>query len=329
MEPLNINVEEMAYIRSESEFGRARMKGFVEMVMGLVTGQNMHLLSFDEVVEKLRLKQAIYLGLQDIPIKNIVGSTGRYEDFTRQFLPRSGDRRDKERWRNIYTLAVTGKGFPPIDVYKIDQVYFVKDGNHRVSVARDLGWETMQAHVTELPSSISLDPDVKPDELLIKEECAYFLEKTHLDETRPDSRDRINFSVPGGYRRLLNHIALHRYLLEQEQEKPLADDEAAAMKIAATSWYDNVYLPMVEIVQKMDVLKYFPGRSETDLYSWLIKNQAALRKHHNLENIDDLPSAIGFWLAYVDRPSKKRASLDELDLPKAVEEFLKSIGEKH
>lgn len=316
----------MAYIRSESEFGRARMKGFVQMVMSLVTGHNMHLLSFDEVVGKLRLKQAVYQGLQDIPVKNIVGSTGRYEDFTRHFLPRSSDRRDKERWRNIYTLAVTGKGFPPIDVYKIDQVYFVKDGNHRVSVARDLGWETIQAHVTELPSSISLDPDVKPDELLIKEECAYFLDKTHLDKTRPDSKERINFTVPGGYRRLLNHIELHRYLLEQEQGKPLAEDEATARELATASWYDNVYLPMIEIVREMDVLKHFPGRSETDLYSWLINNQAALRKQHNLKNIDDLPSAVGFWLAYVKKANQP--NLKELDLPEAVEEFLESIGEK-
>ena len=105
------------------------------------------------------MKQAIYRGLQDIPVKNIVGSTGRYEDFTRRFLPRRSGKRDKERWRNIYTLAVTGKGFPPIDVYKIDQVYFVKDGNHRVSVARELGWKMIQAHVTELPSPISLDLD--------------------------------------------------------------------------------------------------------------------------------------------------------------------------
>ncbi len=326
MEPLNINVEEMAYIRSESEFGRARMKGFVQMVMSLVTGHNMHLLSFDEVVGKLRLKQAIYRGLQDIPIKNIVGSTGRYEDFTRHFLPRSSDRRDKERWRNIYTLAVTGKGFPPIDVYKIDQVYFVKDGNHRVSVARDLGWETIQAHVTELPSAISLDPDVKPDELLIKEECAYFLEKTHLEKTRPDSKERIDFTVPGGYRRLLNHIELHRYLLEQEQGKPLAEDEATALQMAAASWYDNVYLPIIEIVREMDVLKHFPGRSETDLYGWLIQNQAALRKQHDLKNIDDLPSAIGFWLAYVNRANQP--NLNEIDLPEAVEEFLETIGKQ-
>ena len=147
-----MDFETQAYIKSESEFNHVRVKAFLEMIMALVRGHHMHLLSFNEVVEKLRLKQTIYRGLQDIPVENIVGSTGRYEDFTRRFLPRSVDKREKERWRQIYTRAVTGQGFPPIEVYKIDQVYFVKDGNHRVSVARELGWETIQANVTELPN---------------------------------------------------------------------------------------------------------------------------------------------------------------------------------
>ncbi len=299
MEPFNVDLKTMAYLRSGPKFNRARLKGFLETMMGLITGHKMHLLSFDEVAEKLRLKQAIYQGLQEIPIKNIVGSTGRYEDFTRHFLPRSSDEKSKERWRNIYTLTVTGKGFPPIDVYKIDQVYFVKDGNHRVSVARDLGWETIQAHVTELPSSISLKPDVKPDELLIKEECAYFLERTKLDKTRPNSRQHIDFTRPGGYQRLLRHIELHRYLLEQESNEPFDEDEAMALQIAAADWYDHVYLPMIEVVRHSDVIKHFPGRSETDLYMWLIKHQVALREQHNLGKVD-LPDIVEEFLQSVE-----------------------------
>jgi len=326
MEPLNINNESMVYIRSESEFGRARMRGFLEMVMALITGNNMHLLSFDEVVQKLRLKQAIYRGLQDIPLDNIVGSTGRYEDFTRRFLPRSGDKRDKERWRNIYTLAVTGKGFPPINVYKVDQVYFVKDGNHRVSVARDLGWKTIQAHVTELPSPISLQPDTQPDDLLIKQEYSYFLEKTQLNHSRPDSCDQINVTVPAGYRRLLNHIELHRYLLEQAQGHPLAPDEAIAFQQAAVSWFDNVYLPIVAAFRQMDVLRYFPKRTETDLYIWLIRNQSRLRKHHQLEKMD-LAEALRFWLTQVDKLFAQ-SEVDEIDLPESVDEFLESLGKQ-
>ncbi len=326
MEPLNINNESMVYIRSETEFGRARMRGFLEMVMGLITGHNMHLLSFDEVVQKLRLKQAIYRGLQDIPLDNIIGSTGRYEDFTRRFLPRTSDKRDKERWRNIYTLAVTGKGFPPIDVYRVDQVYFVKDGNHRVSVARDLGWKVIQAHVTELPSAISLAPDTQPDDLLIKQECSYFLEKTRLDEARPDSKEQINITVPAGYRRLINHIELHRYLLDQEPGDSPVEGEDEAFLQAAASWYDNIYMPIIAAFRKMDILRYFPNRTETDLYIWLIRNQSRLRKHHDMEKID-LSEAVRFWLTQVDKLFAQ-SEMTEIDLPESVDEFLESLGKQ-
>lgn len=299
MDSYNLDVEQLSYIQSETEFNRAKWKGFLETMLGLITGHNLHLLSFDEVARKLNLKDAIYLGLQEIPIANIAGSTGRYTDFTRHFLPRTGNQRDKERWRNIYTLAVTGKGFPPIDVYKVDQVYFVKDGNHRVSVARKLGWETIQAHVTELPTPISLTPDVEPDELLIKEECAYFLERTHLDRSRPDSKDHINFSEPSGYERLLKHIELHRHLLEQEGGQPLSPDPAQAFQLAAADWYDQVYLPMIEVVRHLEVIKHFPGRSESDLYMWLIRHQAALREQHDLDQVD-LPDPVDDFLHSLD-----------------------------
>ncbi|HRV96400.1 MAG TPA: hypothetical protein P5526_29875 [Anaerolineae bacterium] len=285
MESINIDAETLAYIKSESEFSQARLKGFLEIIMGLITGHNMHLLSFDEIVEKLRLTQTIYKGLQDIPLDHIAGSTGRYEDFTRHFLPRTGDRRDKERWRNVYTLAVTGKGFPPIDVYKVDQVYFVKDGNHRVSVARKLEWPTIQAYVTELPSSISLEPDVAPRDLLIKEECAYFLEKTNLDQTRPDSKHHIDFTEPGGYRNLLNHIELHRNMLSLLATAPAQVKSRISLSDAAADWYDHVYLPITAAVRNLGVIKQFPNRSETDLYIWLIQHQAELREQHDLDKL--------------------------------------------
>jgi hypothetical protein len=272
------------------------MKAFLESVMGMITGHNMHLLSFSEISHKLRLKQSIYRGLQDIPIENIVGSTGRYEDFTRHFLPRSRDKRNKERWRNIYTLAVTGKGFPPIDVYKVDQVYFVKDGNHRVSVARELGWKSIQAYVTELPTPISLEPDVAPDELLLKEEEAYFLEQTQLDKIHPDIKAHLDFTEPGGYPLLLKHIEFQRYLMAKAAGKALS---AVSLAEAAADWYDKIYLPVIRIVRDMDVIKQFPGRSESDLYRWLIHHQAELRHQHNLEQVE-MPEAIQEFLEAVE-----------------------------
>lgn len=303
MDFLNLNAEAIAYIKSESEFNHARLRAFIELVMGLITRHDMHLLSFNEVREKLRLRQSIYKGLQDIPVASIVGSAGRYEDFTRHFLPRTSDKREKERWRNIYTRAVTGKGFPPIEVYKVDQAYFVKDGNHRVSVARDLGWETIQAHVTELPSAVSLDPRVEPKDLLIKEECAYFLEQTQLDQTRPASKEHIDFSEPGGYGNLLYHIEAHRYLLTSTQP----DQPPISFAAAATAWYDHVYQPIIEAVRQTEIVRHFPGRSESDLYRWLIDHQAELHQQHGLV-IQSLPQTAQDFLDFLESKAEDKSS---------------------
>lgn len=150
-----MNLQMMTYIESENEFSRASQRGFWEVVRSFFTHQNAHLLSFNAVVSKLGLDKTADRGLQDIPLKRVVGSAGRHRDFTRHFLPRIHDKKSKERWRTIYTLAVTGRGFPPIQVYKVGQVYFVADGHHRVSVARYLNWKTIQAYVTEIPLDVS------------------------------------------------------------------------------------------------------------------------------------------------------------------------------
>lgn len=306
MDPIIMDNEAMAYVRSESEFGHARLKGFLEVMLAMLRGHDMHLLSFDEVIEKLRLRQSIYRGLEDIPVDQIVGSTGRYEDFTRHFLPRAGDRRNKERWRNIYTLAVTGKGFPPIDVYKIDEVYFVKDGNHRVSVARDLGWRTIQGHVTELPCSISLTPDVETDDLLIKEEAAYFLEETRLDQTRPASKEHIEFTEPGGYQKLLRHIRLRQYILQKERADQASPNEVS-MPEAAADWFDRVYMPLVQALKQSKILSNFPDRMEGDLYIWLVGNQRDLREQHEMGQVD-LPDDIANFLQILDRVDNRQIS---------------------
>ena len=155
MELLNLNLETITYIQSEAEFNQARKTGFWDVLISLLKGRRTRPLAFDQVVEKLHLEQSNYLGLEDISLEKITGSAGRDQDFTFNFWPWTADVAGKERWRSLYIRAVTGAGFPPIDLYKVGQLYFVKDGHHRVSVARYLNWETIQAHVTELPTSKS------------------------------------------------------------------------------------------------------------------------------------------------------------------------------
>ena len=148
-----MDVQTLNFIHSENEFNRASSKGFWEIVRGKLTRHDPFLASFNEAVEQLHLNTPVELGIQDIALKDIVGSVGRSKSFTRHLFPHITDRRGKERWRNIYTLAVSGRGFPPIEVYKVGQIYFLMDGHHRASVAHHLGWCTIQAYVTEVSAS--------------------------------------------------------------------------------------------------------------------------------------------------------------------------------
>ena len=111
MQILGMNIQTIAYIESENEFVRAKKRGFWQTLLSLMTGRVTRLHSFADAIDKLQPYQTISLGLQDISLKNIVGTVGRERDFTCSFLPRTNSTIGKERWRKIYTLAVTGEGF--------------------------------------------------------------------------------------------------------------------------------------------------------------------------------------------------------------------------
>ena len=257
----------VATAESSRHFSQARMSAFWQEVWGFMTGRSIDLLRFEEVKSRLRLRDERNLGLQEIPLDKVVGSVGRYKDFTRTFLPRTNAIRS--RWQRLDAMARGPSGFPPIEVYKIGQVYFVIDGNHRVSVAKQLGAATIEAYVTELPTPVPIDENTSPDELLIKGGYIDFLRKTRLDVLRPGAE--ILVTEPARYKEMEEHIAVHRYFMGLEQKHPIAYDQAVG------SWYDNVYMPLIALIRKFEVLDYFPGRTEADLYAWLIKHQEALR----------------------------------------------------
>jgi hypothetical protein len=248
-------------------FQNARMKAFWREFWAALTGKSIDLLSFEEVRQRLRLRDERYLGLQNIEIDKIVGSVGRYRDFTRGFLPRTNSGRS--RWQKLDAMARGAEGFPPIEVYKVGDVYFVLDGNHRVSVARQLGATTIEAYVTELPTAVPFDANTTPDELIIKEGYAEFLRQTRLDQLHPGSQ--VILTEPDRYEQILEHISVHRYFMGLEQDRPISWQEAVE------SWYNNVYMPLVQLIRRHEVLDLFPGRTEADLYVWLIKHQEAVR----------------------------------------------------
>jgi nucleotide-binding universal stress UspA family protein len=253
---------------ADRRFSQAQRRAFVESVMGQLRGRPTDLLPFDEVKQQLGLRSSSERGLHDIPLDQIVGSVGRYREFTRSFLPR--DPHIRERWRRVYAAARGLEGLPPIEVYQVGDVYFVKDGNHRVSVAREMGVESMQAYVIEFASPMPLSADMDIDDLILKAEKARFLQHTRLDDLRPEAKTEV--TSPGYYEKLEEHIAVHGYFLGLDKKCDICWEEAV------TDWYDRVYLPMVRIIREHGILQDFPGRTEADLYLWIMEHRHFLMK---------------------------------------------------
>lgn len=257
------------YAEGKRAFQSARRKVFWEDIMNLLRGKSPELLSFDDIKTRLRLRQESYKGLQDVPLDRIVGSVGRYRDFSSSFLPKGNE--IQERWSRVYAKIHSMEGVPPIELYKVDDVYFVRDGNHRVSVARELGAKTIEAHVTELPTPVDLEPGMTPEELDAATAHAAFLEETGLGRSRRH-RQAIKLSEPSRYPDLLGHIYLHAAILEHEQGEQVTLEQAAA------DWYDKVYRPAVTLIRKYEILERFPDRTETDLYLWLVDHLRDMRE---------------------------------------------------
>ncbi|MCA9872330.1 MAG: hypothetical protein KC441_01710 [Anaerolineales bacterium] len=261
-----------AVSEAKNEFHRARMRGALSAVGARMNGKSIALLSFNDVADKLKITGQATRGLTTIPVTAIVGSVGRYNDFTRTFLPLIGS--DADRWASV-RLAGPVASLPPIDVYKIGEAYFVLDGNHRVSIAMQQNLSYIDAYVVEIQTKVPLSPDDDPDSLIIKYEYAAFLERTRLDHLRPGTD--LLVSVPGQYETLENLIEVHRFFMEMAQEMEMGDAEAVG------HWYDEAYLPMVTAVREQGILRYFSGRTETDFYVWLATHQAHLRNELGLD----------------------------------------------
>ena len=181
-----MSLDPKSYQAAVMDFQQARRTGALQEIVARLTGKSADLLSYEDVQQKLRLAGRSDRGLQEIPLDAIVGPVGRYPDFTRTFLPLNS--RDEQRWASVKHVVdqLSIDALPPIEVYKIDQAYFVLDGHHRVSVARRHGLSTIHADVTEVRTKVPLAPDVTPDDLIIKAEYAGFLEATRLADLRPD-----------------------------------------------------------------------------------------------------------------------------------------------
>ena len=292
---------------TESDFNRARRKAFFAEVKARITRQPNEPLSFEAVKRSLKTFGQSYRGVVTVPIDKIIGSaTLRYNDFDRAFLPLQA--RTKSRWRSIDSAYYEEKSLPPVQLYQVGEVYFVRDGHHRISVANERGQTFIDAEVIEVQTRVPLTPDLLATDLEIIGEYADFIERTQIDKLRPDQT--IKFSEPGGYARLLEHIAVHRYFMGEEQHHKIPWAEAV------TNWYDTLYLPVIQILRDHKMLADFPHRTEADLYLWIMDHHYYL--HEQDEHVDLEDAAIDFAEHYSERIDKRLLNA----VKQAVMEFL-------
>ena len=248
-------------------FDNARQAAVIEDLLGFLKGRPVDLLPFDQVREGLWLKHVVDRGLQEVPLDAIVGSLGRAREFNRAFLPR--DDALRSRWELVRRAVEGPTGLPPVELYKVGEAYFVVDGHHRVSVARSLGAERIEARVKEYLTPISLSADESVEDVLLKRFLADFIEATGLGG---EGAGEFRLTEVGGYERLLDHIKTHRYFRGIELGREVGWDEAVA------SWRDTIFRPMVAIIRESGVLDDFPGRTEADLYLFVMDHLHFLRE---------------------------------------------------
>ena len=254
--------------QADRDFTRARRRAFMRRIGAFLRrdpGSN-RLLSFDEVKSALGAVEQVYLGMRTVPVEKIVGSVGRHRDFDRAFLPSKGDLGD--RWKRIDRMMHRAEELPPVSLYKIGDAYFVRDGNHRVSVAHQIGVEMIDAEVIELRSRVRIDSALTARGLLHKIEQRHLLERLPFDRVLPEVR--VEFSDVADYRKLATYIEAHGFKLSQLWKRYVSPEEALR------DWYEYHYAPIAEMVREERILEAFPGRTELDLYLWIVTHRERL-----------------------------------------------------
>ncbi len=265
------------------DFERARHRAFLNDVRALFRRQSNDLIPYHEIRRRVHPEGETYRGLQEVPLDQIVGSEDRFRDFDRAFLPRQAH--TAGRWKNIDRAFLRDIILPPIQLYKVGNVYFVKDGNHRVSVAREKGAHYIDAEVIESHIRAPLYAAMTPEQLLIQVEYAEFLRKTNLDRLRPDHD--IRPTALGRYDEIWEQILEH-----QEMLRALLGAEVTTEQ-AVLDWYDHVYLPIVRVVDERGILKRFPRRSRADVYLWIMAHRGLLEEREGHE-ISPEASAVNY-----------------------------------
>jgi hypothetical protein len=231
------------------------------------------ILTYEEVIDALGIRGEKYLGLQTVPLDSIVGTVDRGRSFDRSFRPTS--RSERQRWERMAEAQRRGESMPPIDLYRIGDLHFVKDGHHRVSVARALGHGVIDAYVTEVYTAVGAGREIRLSDLPVKSHERLFLERVPLP---PDARRGIAFSdPPRGYASLAEGVEAWGFRVSQGRGEFIDREEIARL------WFRDEYEPVVRMLREADLI----GKgTEADAYLKVAEERyMLLRTHHWDESV--------------------------------------------
>jgi hypothetical protein len=254
---------------AQFDYSRARRRRMLHGLTRRLRGQPGDvdlILPFDEVVEALGRVGERYVGLESIELDSIVGTVGRNRDFDRAFRPMST--RTRTRWERIANAQRRGQDMPPISVYRIDQLHFVRDGHHRVSVARALGLSHIDAYVTEVRTLVGAEGTITPGDLPVKSHERLFFERVPLPW---DARAEIQLSDPWRYAELAEGVEAWGFRMMQGRGELMSRDEVAHL------WLEDEYRPVVAMLHESGMTE---GGTDTDAYMRVVGERYRLMRTH-------------------------------------------------
>jgi hypothetical protein len=285
----------MPGLDAQTDFLRARRRAALGAMVARLRGEPDDvrlILPYEEVVAALGYVSEHAAGKAVVPLDAIVGTVDRGRDFDRRFRPTSG--RVRSRWEHIATAMRRGEAMPPVDLVRIGQIYFVRDGHHRVSVARALGRTDIDADVTEVVTRVGAERAITLEELPVKSHRRVFFERVPLPD---NARDEIKLTDPWDYGPLAEAVEAWGFRTSQERGEPISRREAAYL------WLENEYRPVIEMLKGADLIG---TNTEAEAYMRVSAARYRLLRTHTWDG--DVLAAV------VDELSRKNRRRRKTDL---------------
>jgi len=227
---------------AQHDFVRVRRRATIARLMARLRGEPGDVgvvLPYEEVIDALGFVGERAVGVKVVPLDAIVGSVDRGRDYDRRFRPTSG--RTRGRWEQIAAAARRGESFPPVDLLRVGDLYFVRDGHHRVSVARALGRTDIDAYVTEVRTRLDADLAMQVSDLPLKSHERVFFERVPLPA---EAHSEIQLSDLEDYALLAEMVEAWGFRAMQSRGDALDRRETAIL------WLETEYRPVVAMLHE-------------------------------------------------------------------------------